>query len=378
MTRYGFLSTYPPTRCGLATFTSALAGAIGAGRGDESVVVRVDDLVPAGPSVSTANVRVVGEFKPNDAKSLIETTQNLNACDVVVVQHEYGIYGGKDGNEVLGALAQIRRPTIVVLHTVLENPTRNQREILQEIARLAGAVVVMTQTAMALLVHTYSIPAEIISFIPHGVDARLPQASARKPRRPVVLSWGLIGPGKGIEWGIRAFAQLTDLSPRPIYRVLGQTHPKVLHEQGEQYREALQALAVRLNVDGDVQIDGGYREADALAAEIAAATIVLLPYDSREQSTSGVLVEAVAAGKLVIATRFPHAVELLSGERGVLVSHENPAEIADAIRSSLLNPSLTQKTVERARETAVGTSWDEVASLYRTLAAALTMAGVVS
>lgn len=378
MTTYGFLSTYPPTRCGLATFTSALASAMASGVGDEALVVRVDDLVPAGAPTPCPNTRVVGDLRPGSEYSRAAAAEELNGCDVVVVQHEYGIYGGSDGDEVLDVLTRIHAPCIVVLHTVLEKPSVHQREILQEIARLAGAVVAMTQTAKALLIHAYSISAEVVSVIPHGVDPRLPRLTTSIPTaRPVVLSWGLLGPGKGIEWGIRAFAQLTDLNPRPIYRVLGQTHPKVLSEHGEKYRLGLKALAVRLGVVDDVQIDGGFREADELAAEIAAATMVLLPYDSREQSTSGVLVEAIAAGKLVIATRFPHAIELLSGGNGELVGHANPGDIADAIRRSLLNPVRTRQTVERAREAAAGTSWADVGERYRVLASALAVNTVV-
>lgn len=367
MTRYGFLSTYPPTRCGLATFTSALASAIAGDSDDEAVVIRVDDLVPAGESTASVNVRVIGDLRPGSRRSRAQAVAKLNTCDVVIVQHEYGIYGGRDGDEVIDILERLRPPCIVVLHTVLENPTRHQGEILQRIAQLVDATVVMTQTAKTILVGEYGISSHVISVIPHGVDARLPSMSVRQPERPVVLSWGLIGPGKGIEWGIRAFSQLTDLVPRPIYRVLGQTHPKVVLNQGEKYRHALQELAVRLGVANDIHIDGGYRESEELTTEIAAASIVLLPYDSREQSTSGVLVEAVAAGKLVIATRFPHAIELLSGGTGVLVDQQQPDEIADAIRCSLTNRSFALKTAGRAREASTGTSWASVAALYKKL-----------
>ena len=383
MARFGFLSTYPPTRCGLATFTAELASAIAADDGDESVVVRVDDLVPAGPPLLSPHTTVIGDLRPNSAPSRLAAIEALNTCDVAIVQHEYGIYGGRDGDEVLEVVAGLQVPSIVVCHTVLENPSPHQRQILQSLARLAGALVVMTRTAKNLLERDYGVAAGTVTLIPHGVSARVTATTAvshaAQPQRPIVLSWGLIGPGKGIEWGIRAFAQLTDLEPRPIYRVLGQTHPKVVHEHGEQYRDALTALVARLGLTGDVQIDGGYRESDELAAEIAAASIVLLPYDSREQSTSGVLVEAVAAGKLVIATRFPHAVELLSGGNGVLVDHGNPREIAQAIRRSIRHPIFVRRAVERAKMAAEGTNWGDVADRYkRVLVAPLSLSEAVS
>ena len=374
MTRFGFLSTYPPTRCGLATFTAALATAISATGDDVCDIVRVDDLVPAGPSVNTRSVRVVGDLKPHDPAGLERAADLLNDTDVVVIQHEYGIYGGRDGDEILDLLAQIKAPKIVVMHTVLPSPTPHQRSVTTLIGERADAVVAMTNTAMTLLVDLYEVPQAKVQLIPHGVAWAPAAALASTHIRPTVLTWGLLGPGKGIEWGIRAMALLTDLDPAPLYRVLGQTHPKVVIDQGEQYRRSLSLLVDELGIKGDVQIDGRYRETAELANEVAAADLILLPYDSRDQATSGVLVEAVAAGKLVIATRFPHSLELLSDGGGVLVDHENPAEIAEAIRSALADPARAIAAQAVARESARANSWGVVAGTYKTLA--LDLAGV--
>jgi glycosyltransferase involved in cell wall biosynthesis len=210
-----------------------------------------------------------------------------------------------------------------------------------------------------------------VQVIPHGVDAWVAGAPTQPSTRPVVLTWGLLGPGKGIEWGIRALAELTSLVPRPIYRILGQTHPKVLLEHGEAYRTSLLALADRLGVGEDVEIDGRYQDVDDLAAQVAAADLVLLPYDSREQVTSGVLTEAVAAGKLVIATRFPHALELLSGGKGMLVEQCRPDEIAQAIRDAILDPLLAATAAARAQEAVRADSWSNVGERYRALSAQL-------
>lgn len=367
MTTYGFLSTYPPTRCGLATFTAALAGAISAVGPDNCVVVRVDDLVPAGPSLPGPRIRLAGTLHPDSQKSTQHAAAQLNQCDVVIVQHEYGIYGGPDGDQVLDLLARIRKPTVVVLHTVLAEPTSHQREVLTLACAFADNVVVMTRRALTLLINDYSIDADRIQLIPHGVDPWLDGPKADLSARPTVLTWGLLGPGKGIEWGIRAMAELTDLQPRARYLVLGQTHPKVLREHGDQYRASLLALAAGLGVAEDVEIDGRYQQTSELAARVAGADIVLLPYDSPDQSTSGVLAEAVAAGKVVIATGFPHAVELLSGGRGFLIEHRNPAAIAQAIRAALDDPSHASSALARAREEAKANSWANVADRYRAL-----------
>lgn len=376
MTRFGFVSTYPPTRCGLATFTAALATAISASGDDVCDVVRVDDLVPAGPSLNTASVRVVGDLLPGDRSGRALAADRLNDTDVVVIQHEYGIYGGRDGEEVLDLMAQVKAPTIVVMHTVLPSPTPHQRSVTTLIGERADAVIAMTHTAMTLLVDLYEVPPSKVQLIPHGVAWAPAVVLASSHLRPTILTWGLLGPGKGIEWGIRAMALLQDLDPAPVYRVLGQTHPKVVIDQGEQYRRSLSLLVDELGIKGDVQIDGRYRESAELALEVAAADLVLLPYESRDQATSGVLVEAVAAGKLVIATRFPHSIELLSQGGGVLVGHENPAEIAAAIRSALEDPARAIAAQAVARESARANSWGVVAETYKALAVDLASVGV--
>jgi glycosyltransferase involved in cell wall biosynthesis len=375
MTRFGFLSTYPPTRCGLATFTSALATAISEVGDDVCDVVRVDDLVPAGPSVNTSGVRVVGDLRPRDTAGRELAADLLNDRDVVVIQHEYGIYGGPDGDEILDLLARIRAPKIVVMHTVLPSPTRHQRSLTTAIGEQADAIVAMTHTAITLLVDLYGVAPDKVHLIPHGVTWA-PSVVSSIHARPTILTWGLLGPGKGIEWGIRAMALLTDLDPAPLYRVLGQTHPKVVIDQGEQYRRSLGMLVDGLGLKGDVQIDGRYRESAELAAEVAAADLILLPYDSRDQATSGVLVEAVAAGKLVIATRFPHSIELLSQGSGVLVDHEHPGQIAEAIRATLADPARAREAQAAARESARANSWGAVAERYKALASEMSRVSV--
>ncbi|QEO09756.1 glycosyltransferase [Protaetiibacter larvae] len=367
MTRYGFVSTYPPTRCGLATFTEALASAIPRPRDPDSRVIRVDDLVPTGPATPGPRTVVVGGLRPGRPDERAAAAEALDACDVVILQHEFGIYGGRDGDEVLDLLARIAVPTIVVLHTVREVPTAHQRWLIERIAAHSSAVVVMTRMAERVLSRSYDVDGAKVHVIPHGVADMVRTSSAAPGARPRILTWGLLGPGKGIEWGIRALAELTEPGIRPVYDVSGQTHPKVLAESGEAYRDSLGALARQLGVEADVVIDGRYRDRDELAELVAGAAIVLLPYTSREQSTSGVLAEAVAAGRPVISTRFPHAVELLSGGAGVLVAHENPQEIAAAVRTILGRRNIAERMTTAALESSQTTGWDAVAEDYQAL-----------
>ncbi len=366
MTRFGFLSTFPPTRCGLATFTDSLSTAMAKEPAVDVRIVRVLDEDEARRSIP-ARIRRPDQvvLVPGDRTSIARTAAALNAGDVAIVQHEYGIYAGADGDEVLDVLRALVVPVIAVLHTVLARPTAGQKSVLEQVAALAASVVVMTETARRLLLAHYEVDPDKVSLIPHGVHEVRVAASHERGRQ--VLTWGLIGPGKGIEWGIRAMAELGD--PDARYTVLGQTHPKVLAHEGERYRDRLQAVIDELGLADSVVLDDRYLDADGLADAVAGADVVLLPYDSREQVTSGVLVEAIAAGLPVVATAFPHAVELLEHGPGIVIEHENPEAIASALRAVFARPDAvpTAPAVGPATET----TWADVADRYRALATGL-------
>jgi polysaccharide biosynthesis protein PslF len=294
--RFGFLSTYPPTRCGLATFTEALAAAMVDGSRDEARIVRVlDDPAPAGEA-RFGSRPIAAELVAGDSASIAASIRALNGLDIAVVQHEYGIFGGVDGDEVIGVLEGLTVPSIVVLHTVLDAPSPGQRSVLERVADVATSIVVMTDAARAILDRRFDVDMAKVAVIPHGVASALGTLPHADSSGRTVVTWGLIGPGKGLEWGIRAMAELADMRPQPEYLVVGRTHPKVLASEGEAYRERLAALIDELGLGDRVHLVDEYPDADALAAYIARADLVLLPYDSRNQVTSGVLVEAVAAG----------------------------------------------------------------------------------
>jgi glycosyltransferase involved in cell wall biosynthesis len=291
----------------------------------------------------------------------------LNAFDVAVVQHEYGIYPGRDGEDIVPLLRTLTVPSIVVLHTVLTHPTVRQKQLLEEIVAAASAVVTMTGAARARLLAGYDVPPGKVSVIPHGAADHTGTPTAQR-LRPHLLTWGLIGPGKGIEWAMRALAQLQDLRPAPVYTVAGKTHPKVLEQHGESYRTSLQQLGATLDVARSVRFEPAYRDTAALSRLIRSADVVLLPYDSREQVTSGVLIEAVAAGVPVVATPFPHAVELLSDGPGLLVPHMDAAALAKAVRRILVEPGLSARLTRSGDRPPL---WSAVAARYDALASQL-------
>ena len=372
-TDYALLSTYPPTQCGLATFAQSLLGHL-AGPGDSVSVVRVlDEPAPR------AAKEVVHDLVAGSAASASAAADVLNGFDVVIVQHEYGIYGGPDGQDVISLLDALRVPVIVVLHTVMASPSPRQRMILERVAAAASAVVTMTQTARSRLLDGYDVAAEKISVIPHGsADNRVrtpPPGSPGRPKvRPKVLTWGLLAPRKGIEHAVDAIALLSERGLHVDYRIAGQTHPRELRQYGESYRRALKSRASRGRVTDRVHFDGKFLTAAALSKLVSAADVVLLPYDSLEQVTSGVLVEAVTAGRPVVSTCFPHAVELLGA--GLLVERQDPAGLADALQRVLTEPGLSARMSRYSAKLAPQLLWPAVAQSYRELASMLTKADV--
>jgi polysaccharide biosynthesis protein PslF len=359
----GLLGTYPPTQCGIASFAHSLVRNLdNAGTGITVGVVRVMDA-PGAPVP-----RMVGSLRTDVSGTELAAADALNTFDVAIVQHEYGIYGGPDGDQLLAVLEHIRVPVVVVAHTVLARPTPRQATVLAQIVAASDAVVVMTDAARDRLVALYAADPDRVSVIRHGATVRV-RGERLVKRSPLVLTWGLLGPGKGIEWAIDALPRLRRLSPRPSYVVAGQTHPRVREHQGEAYRHMLQQRATDAGVADMVRFEDSYVDEGVLGRLIGRADVVVLPYDSTEQVTSGVLVEAVAAGKPVVATAFPHAVELLSSGAGVVVPHRDGQALGQALYRVLTEPGQALRMRAQAARIAPGLDWPSVAEQYLALAA---------
>lgn len=362
----GLLSTYPSTQCGLATYSASLVEALLAAGESVAVVSIVDEITaPQPPEVAHQWVR--GQASGARAAAAV-----LNRHELVIIEHEFGIYGGDDGEDVLEILRNITVPVITMMHTVLTMPTPRQRHIVLGLLRDSSKVTVMTQAARKRLIDHYGADPLDVIVIPHGApDPQRFGARGLMPvfkSQPMILTWGLLGSGKGIEWGIEAMSLLKNLKPAPKYQIVGQTHPKVVQREGETYRNHLRSLTGKWNLGGSVVFDGRYLATPDLFRIASQADIVLLPYDSKEQVTSGVLVEAVTLGKPVISTGFPHAVELLSSGAGIVVEREDPHAIASAIRRIITEPGLARSMAAEARRLAPGLLWSAVAAQHRALA----------
>lgn len=355
------VSTFPPTQCGIATFAASLAQALT----QQGAAVEVVDL-PGGI-----------EAPPHDSilhrhrghQDLPVTAYLLDTFDAVVLQHEFGIWDGADGGGIVDLIGALAAPVITVLHTVPAVATGGQRRVLQHILDLCDAVVVLSHSAYRRLTADFAVRPDTLAMIPHGATAlwHLRDGSADgTPNR--ILTWGLLGQGKGLEWGIRALALLRDRGVSAEYVIAGATHPNIRRAEGEVYRQSLIDLARRLGVADSVTLADDYLSGAGLSELIRRSTMFLLPYDSREQITSGVLVEAIAAGGPVVATRFPHATEMLGTGAGVLVDHRDPIAMADAVEHVLRDGEASERMRERSRALAAELDWKRVGADYLTLA----------
>jgi glycosyltransferase involved in cell wall biosynthesis len=356
----GILSSFPPTACGLATFTAALATGLSANHAKVGVVRVLDDACDSGPQSD----RVVNVLVNGSRRSLLSSSESLNQFDAALIQHEYGLYGGADGEEVLEILGGLEVPSIVIAHTILTSPTPHQRSVLNDVVALADRVVVMTEAARVRLCNGFDVDARKVTTIAHGAAIPPRRVVPDRAGRPVILTWGLIGPGKGIERAIEAMRTLHDLPMRPRYLVAGRTHPKVLAAHGESYRHDRIEQARRHGIAASVEFDDDYRDVASLTRLIQSSKVVVLPYDSKDQVTSGVLVDAIAAGRPVVATAFPHAIELLSSGAGLVVDHDDPDAMARALKRVLTRPELAASMAAEASRLAPSLGWSVIAGEY--------------
>jgi glycosyltransferase involved in cell wall biosynthesis len=296
----------------------------------------------------------------------------LNECGVkvVCVQHEYGIWGGDDGEYVLDFVRTLTKPVVTTLHTVPQDPSESQRAILVNLVHLSAASVVMSQSAARLLTRVYGIAPNRLDVVPHGVPSLpLVEPDTIKPALglapgPVILSFGLLGPGKGYETVIEAMPSVIEADPTARYVVLGATHPELLRREGEAYRGRLIRLAAALGVSQSVRFVDRYVTRTELGSWLEAADIFVTPYPNREQIVSGTLAYAMSAGKAVVSTPYPYAVEMLEADRGRLVTAGSSKDFAEVLSELLRDPVKRNQLGRRAYEFSRTMIWPEVGAQY--------------
>ena len=365
--RVALLGSYLPRQCGIATFTTDLSDAISARFPDiECGVVAMND---EGRRHAYGD-RVRFEIAESELASYRRATDFLNvgAIDVLCLQHEYGIFGGKEGSHILALLGEVRMPIVTTLHTILGNPTADQRRVMDEVTRLSSRLIVMSRRGAELLREVHGVPTDKIDLIPHGIPT-LPGAQASKERLGVegmlqLLTFGLLSPDKGIEYVIDALPSVVARHPTATYVVVGATHPHVKEWHGEAYRRSLQRRAQKLGVGKHVVFHDRFVSASELAEFLAAADIYITPYVNPEQITSGTLAYAIGTGKAVISTPYQYARELLADGRGVLVPWKDSAAISEALEKLLSDPDELRMLGARAAEYGRDMSWPSVALQY--------------
>ena len=356
--RIAFLGDYPPRLCGIATFTADLCEAMVTAAPDaECYAGAVNDR--AGPYAYPPRVRFELDEKELDSYRRAADFLNFDNAEILCVQHEFGIYGGPAGAHILALLKEVRMPVVTTLHTVLREPDSDQRMVMEELARRSDRLVVMARKGAEILRETYGIPDSKIDIIPHGIpDIPFADSGSYKAQfgvqgREVLLTFGLLGPGKGIEYVIEALPAIVRRFPNVIYLVLGATHPHLVAREGESYRLGLERLAEDRGVKDNVIFFNQYVSLDDLKEFISATDIYLTPYLNEAQITSGTLAYVFGAGKAVVSTPYWHAQELLAEGRGELVPFRDSGAIERGVRASSTIPS----GCARCRETPIG--WAE-------------------
>jgi glycosyltransferase involved in cell wall biosynthesis len=367
--RVAFVGNYLPRKCGIATFTTDLCDAIHAEYGAiELLALPVNDTAEG----YSYPERVRFELSEDNSASYRQAADFLNFSniDLVCLQHEYGIFGGPAGSNILELLRRLHMPVVTTLHTVLREPNPEQRRVMAEIATLSDRLIVMSRQSVDILEEVFHVPAGKIDLIPHGIpdlpftDPTFYKDAFGTEGKIVLLTFGLLSPNKGIENVIQALPEILKHHSKVVYMISGVTHPHVLRHEGDKYRNYLQRLAKELGVEANVIFRNRFVSPQELVELIGAADIYITPYKHKSQVVSGTLAYALSAGKAIISTPYLHAIELLDDERGALVPFDDPGAIAAKTIELLDNPTARHAMRKRAYLYSRDMVWDRVAQQY--------------
>jgi glycosyltransferase involved in cell wall biosynthesis len=367
--RTAIVSTFPPRACGIGTFAAdlrtTLAGTDAVSAADLVAVVHEPSSPQRRGVLATIAQAVRGDY--------VRTARMLGRLDVdvVLLQHEYGIFGGLDGEYVLSFARELAQPLVVTLHTVLSAPTEHQAEVLTELCAEAELVIVMTETARRLLVDSGTCPEEKVRIVPHGAPARITVRAAREREQRTVRprpdgtfrlsTFGLISPGKGLETVIEALPAMIERHPEISYTIAGRTHPDIARREGERYRLMLERRALELGLEEHVEFDDRFLTIDELSDLLAATDVFVTPYGNREQIASGALTFAIAAGCAVVSTPYWYAQDMLASGAGQLVPFRDPDTLANTVCRYLEQPEMLAAARAEAQRIGSSLAWPAVA-----------------
>ncbi|UAJ10532.1 glycosyltransferase family 4 protein [Glacieibacterium megasporae] len=378
--RVALIGTFPPRRCGIATFTSDFQQALNALEPEvETVTLAMSD--PGHTHDYGREVAVEIARDRVTAYSAAADFLNQADIDVVSLQHEFGIFGGSAGSHVLTLLRRLRMPVVTTFHTILADPDTAQRRVMEELIARSERLVVMARKGVEILRDVYSVPDDKIAIVLHGIpDIALSEPSVARTRlglpidRLTLMTFGLLSPGKGIETMIEAMPAIVARHPLINYLIVGATHPHLAAQKGERYRQSLANRVAELGVAGNVTFLDRFLELDDLITYIAACDIYVTPYLNPAQITSGTLAYGSGLGRPVVSTPYWHATEILGDGAGILVPFAEPGELAAAVNGLLDDPAQRQTMSARAREAGRAMTWPAVAEQYRNIFSAVRIA----
>jgi glycosyltransferase involved in cell wall biosynthesis len=365
-----FLSTYPPRECGLATFTQDLAREL-----DNVGLIGKPKVIAVSNKDYEYGERVLMELKQHERKSYRETAEAINNSNIelIVLEHEYGIFGGEAGEYVLDLIENLQVPVVATLHTVLPNPLQKQKKVLKAIGVKSAKVVTMAKNTIPILENTYGINPSKIEVIHHGVPYRILEPRDRLKEkhglsgRTVISTFGLLSPGKGLEYGIEAVAEVAKKYSDVIYLILGQTHPGVKELSGETYREKLERMVEDLGIKENVRFVNKYLSKDEIIQYLQMSDIYMTPYLGKDQAVSGTLAYAVGYGRVIVSTPYSYAKEMLSGRTGLLAEFADSYSLARNIRFIIENPDEKKAMEKKALSLGRSMMWGCVANRYAKL-----------
>lgn len=367
-----FLGSFPPRECGIATFLKDVVDSHDRAFAERSGVIAIDE---PGAEARMYPSQVVARLVQNDRESYRRTAEFVNSypCDELNIQHEYGLFGGQDGEWVVDLIAGIRKPVVTSLHTVLPNPSPDHLRVARAICAASSKVVVLSETGRDILIDRYGVDPEKIRVIHHGVpDVAFRDTVEAKARlgfggRMTISTFGLINRGKGLEYAIEAMQAVVESHPEALYLILGQTHPVIRRNEGESYRRELEASIAANGLTDNVKLVDKYLDFDELLTYLGASDVYLTPYLNPVQIVSGTLAYAVGLGKAVVATPYLYAQELLAHGRGFTVPFRDASAIATTLVALLDDPELRETTERRAYKFGRRMTWPNVAQAYGAL-----------
>ena len=368
--KIAYISTYTPRQCGIATFTTDLLSSI-AYHHDEKRLEQHVFAIAETPGTTAYPKEVKYEIGQHDLPDYLSALQIINSggYDICFLQHEYGIYGGNSGAYILSILKKLQIPLLVNLHTILENPSTDEKNILQDIAQVADKLIITSTWGVQLLQDVYGIPLSKTVVIPHGVpDFPYSQLEAKGmlalSNRKLLLTFGFLSRNKGIETVLQALPEVVKQVPNLLYVIAGKTHPNVLRDAGEEYREYLEQLVQQLGLTNHVLFDNSFMEEKRLTTYLSACDVYLTPYLNEAQISSGTLSFAIGAGACVVSTPYWHAKELLAEGRGVLFERENTKQLEEILLNLLLHENSLLEIRNAVSIFKSNLSWKNIATTY--------------